>query len=252
MHTLYLGASWAEQSYESVNGRNDPVKTNLARELELVNYTSLAAQRGNSSLTQVEFAQEFMHQHPELAPFRIVFVTANTLDDGHNIFNISRVDFARKFLTTEDPIGLTQHLEELFYQKLNALNVPVALIGAHTDVTCESHDNITVIHPSWQNFLAQQCDLLHINQKRFYGWPAEIANLWLQGVYISERGPPAKFDLGANPSHEVVFFIDRTFCHWTIMERNNLFRGVHPNIRGNQLFAQEIKQSVNNWLDKHR
>jgi hypothetical protein len=249
MHTLYLGASWAEQSYESVNGRNDPVKTNLARELELVNYTSLAAQRGNSSLTQVEFAQEFMHQHPELAPFRIVFVTANTLDDGHNIFNISRVDFARKFLTTEDPIGLTQHLEELFYQKLNALNVPVALIGASIDVTCKNHDNITVIHPSWQNFLAQKCNC---NIPSFYGWNAGIADRWLHGVTIPDVGPPERFELGSSVSPVLINELKNIKSYWKIMRKHKLLVGGHPNILGNQLFAQEIKQSVNNWIDKHQ
>jgi hypothetical protein len=249
MHTLYLGSSWAEQSYESVNGRNDPVKTNLAKELELVNYTSLAAQRGNSSLTQVEFAQEFMHQHPELAPFRIVFVTANTLDDGHDIFNISRVDFARKFLTTEDPIGLTQYLEEVFYQKLDALGVPVALIGASVDVTCKSHNNITVIHPSWQNFLSQKCNC---NVPSFYGWNAGIADRWLRGIVIPEVGPPERFELGSTPSTAMFIEIQRLKSYWKIMREHKLLVGGHPNILGNQLFAQEIKQSVNNWIDKHQ
>jgi hypothetical protein len=251
MHTLYCGPSWAVQSFETPTGDNDTVKTNLAQELELTDYTSLA-QYACSNLEQLQRAQNFISQHPELAPFRIIFVTANTLQDGYKTLGVSRVDFAKSFLISNDPAVIVKSLEQDFYQQLNALDVPVALIGAHTDVTCESHDNITVIHPSWQNFLAQQCDELHFSQKRFYGWPAEIANLWLQGAYIPERGPPAKFDLGANPSHEVVFFIDRTLSHWTTMEKNNLFRGVHPNIRGNQLFAQEIKQSVNNWLDKHQ
>jgi hypothetical protein len=249
MHTLYLGASWAEQSYESVNGRNDPIKTNLVRELELANCTSLAHQRGNSSLTQVEFAQEFMHQHPELAPFRIVFVTANTLDDGHNVFNISRVEFARKFLLNEDPIGLTQHLEEVFYQKLNALGVPVALIGASIDVTCKSHDNITVIHPSWQNFLAQQCNC---NIPNFYGWNAGIADRWLHGIIIPEVGSPERFELGSLASPVLIKELKNIKSYWQIMREHKFLVGTHPNIVGNQLFAQEIKQSVNNWIDKHQ
>jgi hypothetical protein len=251
MHTLYLGPSWAVQSFETFSGDNDTVKTNLAQELELTDYTSLA-QYACSNLEQLQRAQNFISRHPELAPFRIVFVTANTLQDGYKTFGVSQVDFAKSFLISSDPAAIVKSLEQDFYQQLNALDVPVALIGAHTDVTCESHDNITVIHPSWQNFLAQQCELSHFDQKSFYGWPAEIANLWLQGTYIPEHGPPTKFDLGENPSHEVVFFIDRTLSHWTTMEQNNLFRGVHPNIRGNQLFAQEIKQSVNNWLDKYQ
>ena len=165
---------------------------------------------------------------------------------------MSRVEFAKLFLNSKEPEFIVKSLEQDFYQQLNALDIPVALIGAHTDITCDSHDNITVIHSSWQNFLAQQCQTPPVRHISFYGWPVEIANLWLQGMYIPERGAPAKFDLGGNPSHEVVFFIDKVMSNWSTMQKNNLFQGVHPNIRGNQLFAKEIKQSVNNWLDKHR
>jgi len=251
MHTLYCGPSWAVQSFETPSGDNDTVKTNLAQELELTDYTSLA-QCACSNWDQLHRTKEFMQQHPELAPFRIVFVTANTLQDGYETFGMSRVEFAKFFLLSTNPDNIVKSLEQNFYKELNALDIPVALIGAHTDITCESHDNITVIHSSWQNFLAQKCNIPNLDQNSFYGWPAEIANLWLQGAYSPERGLPVKFDLGANPSHEVVFFIDRTLSQWTTMETNNLFQGVHPNIRGNQLFAQEIKQSVNNWLDKHQ
>jgi len=247
MHTLYLGPSWAVQSFESVHGLDDPVKTNLAQELELINYTSLALY-ACSNLDQLQSAQEFMQQHPELAPFRIVFVTANSLQDGYKISRVSQVDFAQAFLTSEDPMHTVKILEQQFYRQLNALGVPVALIGAHTDVECESFDNITVIHTSWQNFLAQQCGL-----NSFYGWPADVGHRWLQGIVIPEYGPPEHFELGTDPSKSVVDEIHKLFnVNWRILEKNRLFKGTHPNILGNQLFAREIKQSVSNWIDKHR
>jgi len=247
MHTLYLGPSWAVQSFETTHGLDDPVKTNLAQELELTNYTSLALY-ACSNLDQLQLAQEFMQQNPELAPFRIVFVMANSLQDGYKISGVSQVEFARAFLTSEDPIGITKTLEQQFYHRVNSVGVPVALIGAHTDVECESFDNITVIHPSWQNFLGQQCGL-----NSFYGWPAEIGHRWLQGIAIPEYGPPEHFELGTNPSKVLVNEVHELLnIKWKIFEKNKLWTGVHPNIRGNQLFAQEIKQSVNNWIDKHQ
>jgi lysophospholipase L1-like esterase len=33
------------------------------------------------------------------------------------------------------------------------------------------------------------------------------------------------------------------------MEKHQLFKGVHPNILGNQLFAKEIADSFNQWID---
>lgn len=247
MHTLYLGPSWAVQSFESTQGLEDTVKTNLAKELELINYTSLACY-ADSNLDQLQAAEQFMQQHPELAPFGIVFVTANSLQDGHKISGVSQVDFARAFLTSTDPIHTVKILERQFYQQLNALGVPVALIGAHTDIECESFDHITVIHPSWQNFLGQQCGL-----NSFYGWPADVAHRWLKGIVIPERGPPEHFELGTDPSPAVVDEIHKLFnANWITLEKNKLFKGAHPTILGNQLFAQEIKQSVNNWIDKHQ
>lgn len=244
MHTLYLGPSWAVQSFESPGGEHDPVRTNLAQELHLTNYTSLALY-ASSNTEQLNLAQEFMQQHPELAPFRIVFVSANTLRDGPNIFNLSLVEFARMFLTSNDPLDLIQSLEQGFYQKLNSLKVPVALIGAHTDVICQSHDNITVIDPSWQNFLGSQCGL-----NSFYGWPADIAHGWLQGIIVPTVGDPQQFDLGTKPSMAVVDEIHKImFKTWMVIEEHKMFRCVHPNILGNQLFAKKIANSFAKWID---
>jgi hypothetical protein len=244
MHTLYLGPSWAVQSFESPGGEHDPVKTNLAQELELKDYTSLALYASNN-FDQLALAQEFIQQHPELAPFRIVFVSANSLSHGYEIFNMSQVEFAKMFLTSNDPLDLVQSLEQKFYQQLVKLNVPVALIGAHTDVIWQSHDNITVIHPSWQNFLAEQCGL-----DSFYGWAADVGHRWLQGINVPKKGPPEHFDLGTKPSSAVVDEIHKIlFKTWMKIEKHQLFKGVHPNILGNQLFAKEIANSFNQWID---
>ena len=247
MHTLYLGPSWAVQSFESTHGSDNPVKTNLAQELELTDYTSLASY-ANSNLDQLQEARIFIQQHPELAPFRILFITANSLQDGHKISGVSQVDFARAFLTSADPINIIKTLEQQFYRHLNNFGIPVALIGAHTDVECESFDNITVIHPSWQNFLGQQCGL-----SSFYGWSGDVGHRLLHGIVIPDYGPPEHFELGTDPSPAVVDEIHK-LCNinWKILEKNQLFKGCHPNILGNQLFAREIKQLVNNWIDNHQ
>ena len=244
MHTLYLGPSWAVQSFESPGGEHDPVRTNLAQEVQLTDYTSPAL-HASSNTEQFNLAQEFMQQHPELAPFRIVFVSANTLKDGPEIFNLSQVEFARMFLTSNDPLDLIKGLESRFYKKLSSLGVPVALIGAHTDITCNSNNNITVIHPSWQNFLGAQCGL-----NSFYGWPADIAHGWLQGIIIPKVGSPEQFDLGTKPSMTAVDEIHKIiFKTWMVIEKHKLFRCVHPNILGNRLFAKEIADSFNKWID---
>jgi hypothetical protein len=248
MHTLYLGPSWAVQSYESPIGKHDPVKINLAQELQLTNYTVLA-QYANGNLDQIRLAETFMEEHPELAPFNIVFVVGNSLRDGYIYSGVSQIEWAKIFLTSKDPIDLVQSEEQRFYRQVNSFGIPVALIGAHTDVSCESHDNITVIHPSWQNFLANQCVTNTPHIEPFYGWAADVAHTWLQGIVIPTVGPPVPFDLGGNPSVVVVDEITKIFEIWRKLENYKLFRGVHPNILGNQLFAKEIANSFNKWID---
>jgi hypothetical protein len=260
MHTLYLGPSWAVQSYETTTGLDDPVKTNLAQELRLTNSTSLA-QYASSNYGQVKEAQIFMQQHPELAPFRIVLVTANSLRDGPVNSVMTEVEWAKTFLTSNDPLDTVMTLEQEFYQHLNSLGIPVALIGAHTDVSCKSHDNITVIHASWQNFLWQHSGLnkplrqnfleKQSSLDNFYGWAADVAHRWLQGVYIPvDGGPPETFDLGGKPSPAVVDEIHKLlFYIWRPMEEHKLFKGVHPTILGNQLFAKEIAKPFKQWID---
>ena len=239
MHTLYLGPSWAVQSYESNNGDNDPIKTNLAQELKLTNYT-LLADYSNTNIAQLNKAITFMDQHVELGPFCLVFVLSSSLHDAPVFYNLSDEKFAYKFLDSSDPISIIKDVEKLFYQELNKLDIPIALIGAHTDVVdFNFKENITVIHPSWQNFLGSQCGL-----SKLFGWPAEVANLWLQG----RLGYNIHIDRVC-PSKEVVFEIDKLFSCWTTMQQNKLWNGVHPSILGNQLFAKEIADSFNRWID---
>ena len=244
MHTLYLGPSWAVQSYESVQGLGDPIKTNLAIELELADYTLLAGY-ANSNFDQLSQAKIFMQTNKQLQPFNAVFVTANALQDGWKIYQKSQIEFAKDFLFANDPLDIVQDLEQKFYQQLQTLDIPVALIGAHTDVTCKSHNNITVIHPSWQNFLAQQCGL-----NSFYGWAADVAHRWLQGTVIPDHGPPVHFEMETQPSPAVVDLVHSMITvNWYQLEKNKLFVGNHPNILGNQLFAKEIADSFNKWVD---
>ena len=125
MHTLYMGPSWAVQSFETDAGLDDPVKTNLAQELTLQNFTSLA-RFANSNFLQLKWAREFMHNHPELAPFRIIFVTSNSLQDGYLLSDLPQVEFARMFLTSADPLDIVRSWEQRFYQQLDQLDIPVA------------------------------------------------------------------------------------------------------------------------------
>jgi len=119
-------------------------------------------------------------------------------------------------------------------KEISELDHPVVLIGAHSDIFDCNHSNITVIHPSWQKFLADTCGV-----KLNFGWGAEVAHKFI----ISN--PDIK------PSYSIVDAISDTFNSWHKLEMNHLFQICHPNVLGNRLFAKEIKDPLFNWLEKY-
>jgi hypothetical protein len=244
MHTLYLGPSWAVQSFETPLG-NDAVKTNLAKELNLQNYVDLS-RCGDSNMNQLSMAKQFLQENQ--GPARAVFITSNSLQDSETLLDTPIEDFARYFMCQSDPVAVIKTVETKFYQHLCDLNIPVALIGAHTDIVDYAWpDHITVIHASWQNFLLEQG---RISTPRFFGWAAEVAHRWLHNRIEGRQGPEYTLDLEVPVSNDVVFCIDQAFTLWSKLERRRLWSNVHPNIRGNELFAQAIGDLVNQWLEK--
>ena len=240
MHTLYLGPSWAVQSYESLYGYDDPVKTNLAKELNFNNYTQLA-HYGDSNLTQLNKAKKFISDNIDLGPFRIFFVVNTSLDDSAEFYKTNLADFAKTFLLSTIPLTLVKELEILFYKELEQLDMPIAVVGSHTDIVDYTfNNNVTVIDPSWQNFIGSQCGV-----ERFFGWPAAMGHAWMQGSLNGTGHYNVDFD----PSMEVVFEINRVFDYWTSFVDAGLWCGVHPNIQGNQLYANHIREKVNQWFD---
>lgn len=243
MRTLYLGPSWAVQSFDPPQG-NDNVTTNLAQELNLMSCVDLA-RCGDSNMSQLKMAQEFLAAEP--GPARAIFITANSLQDSEELLGIDRVDFAKHFLAHNDSAAVIKDLERSFYQKLCELEIPVALIGAHTDVFDYKWPSyITVIHDSWQKFLLTQANIVANN---FFGWPAEVAHRWLQGQIDSKQGSIVELAQDRSPSADVVFQTHKTLRLWQRLQQNRLWYEVHPNRRGNVLFAAEIKNSMQQWLD---
>jgi len=232
MHTLYLGPSWAVQSFETPMGQ-DLERTNLAEQLDLKNFSNLAA-CGENNFQQLYMAKTFMAENRRLGPFRAVFVTAQSLNYGHILYQTTKDEFVKYFLTHHDVVSVVKDVETKFYKELADLNIPVALIGAHTDVIPGHWGNlITVIHHSWQNFLAKQSGL-----RDFFGWPADVAQGWLST------------ETHIKPSVSAVSEISLILDIWDKLELHRLFCGVHPNIQGNKLFAKAISELVNQWLDK--
>jgi hypothetical protein len=89
------------------------------------------------------------------------------------------------------------------------------------------------VHPSWQKFLANQ-----VNVDLQHGIGCEVIHRMLM---IDAK------DLV--PSKAVVDLISDTFKSWHCLELRRVFNYCHPNKNGTKLFAAEIAQNLNTWIN---
>jgi len=210
---IYAGGSWAKLSYDTPQGDPDTA-TNL---LELWGLTDVAintSRRGSNFNEQLAYISEYDSSLP------VVYISCETLNilDGQQ-YIVPGVDVWR----------LRQDINLRNMQALAQLDNPVAVIGAHTDITdC----GVTVIDSSWQNFLCRTAGL------------------------------PEQYNLGADVLHrhlhqidfrvvndEMIDCIHDQFAVWHELEKQKLMCWCHPTTLGNQLYAAHIEDKVKEFLN---
>jgi len=220
---IYSGPSWALQSFDTPQGR-EPNTTSLVQEWGLAHIAHNVSARGS------DFDRQFGHFVNTDLP--IVYVMCEPLA----VHNRSSSQKYHKFLDTYKKSwqDVWQHREELYQEQMHKLaSLPnrVAVIGAHSDVSTVP-DGITVIDPSWQNYLRQLAGL-----DTGYNWGVEILHRQMFG---SNR----HIDLHPKASRFIVDLIYDQFEVWKALEKHNLFCDVHPNRRATELYAQHTLNGV--------
>jgi hypothetical protein len=215
---LYLGPSWARRSFNTPNG-DEVDYTSLYKELNLQDYnvTNIAAPGDGNQ----HFIDQVKTRYQQVDA--IIWVYCEPIIDITDRSN---------WLLSEDCYSLRQDKNKQLLSQISNLNVPIALIGAHSDIEDCNHPNIEVIHPSWQRFLADYADV-----KLDKGWGCEIAHRWLMMDY-----PKLK------PSKNLVNYVSDTWRAWCELDMSGVFCWCHPNRFGNELFANEIRQNMLTWL----
>lgn len=216
---LYVGPSWAYRSYDTPNGSESDY-TNLIQELNLsvVNLSK----PGASNIEMLDIVNNYKEDYSA-----IIWILAEPLTDlAWDQTKIKNVFESDHFW--EIRLELMQNT----FKRISSVGCPVALIGGHSDVIDCNHNNITVIHPSWQKFLADS-----VNAKLEHGWGAEVAHR----ILMTEAQDIV-------PSMSVVDLVSDTFKSWHTMELKRVFNWCHPNKNGNKLFAKEIAKSLNTWI----
>jgi hypothetical protein len=215
---LYVGSSCAYRSYDTMDGTESDY-TNLLKELELsaVNLS----RRGLSNMECLDLVNQYEGHYDA-----IIWVYCEVISDCLH-------EFKQNFIESENFWALRSKMNQKILDMINRLGCPVGLIGGHSDVVDCNQTNITVIHPSWQKFLANQVgvDLEH-------GWGAEVAHRYAMYEFKKSKPSKAMIDLTSD-----------TLRAWTQMEMSGVWFGVHPNRKGNELFAKEIKSSVQSFIN---
>jgi len=218
---LYVGPSWAVRSFDTVEGSEDDF-TNLIQELNL-DVMNLA--KSDYSNTQCLTAvKNHIKDNKDIRGIIWVYCEP-ILDVPHEL--------KKTVIESDNFWSIREIVNQRILSQINNLNIPVGLIGGHSDIVNCDYSNITVIHPSWQKFLAE-----NVGVSLKHGWGAEVAHRY------------AMYEIkDSSPSKPFVFEVSDTLKSWSEMEMLGVFRGVHPNKKGNILFAKEIANNIQSFIN---
>jgi hypothetical protein len=234
MQYLYTGPSWAKSSFPLENVSI----TNLAKEWRFDFFD--VSQFSCSVLNRVNYIQTLNNKLP------IIWIYNEPFGNCEDITGISMA----KLLQRSDWKDIWNECNQYCLSAIASLDCPILLIGGHSDIVDCNHANITVACESWQKWLAQQAGMPVKNGVvsvamddggNFVihnGWGAEIIHR-----YMHEHPE-------INPDESLVEGIWDIFYFWKQLEKANLFYDCHPNFRANQLFADFLFPTVEQFLRK--
>jgi len=224
---LYTGPSWAALSYD-VPGGDWNNYTNLLKEwnLDLVN----SSLRGSSNISCLRRIKKIDKKID-----KIIWIYCEPLvsiRQGSRYKEQSYHDSKQciRFLTCNDPYDFRCNLAEKELKEISMLDIPIGLIGSHSDVFEETlnFNNLFMLEQSWQKFMCNSVQ---------HGWGVEVANnMILEYTEIK-------------PSVQVVDYVYNQWPYWKQMEQDNLFCGNHPNRKSTEEFAKHTKPNVVEFIN---
>lgn len=227
MTPLYVGPSWAARSYETIDDTDTEI-TNLFLEWKIeVKDFSRPSYTNGMLLNKVK---NHLSKNPQDKESPIIWIFAEPLTDSF-IYDEPKIE---NLLEKENWWEVRNRVKKYLLDDIAALGNPIALIGSHSDVPSKSdYENVTIIHPSWQKFLAQQIGIEIIE-----GFGADVIHRFI----IMDRS--------IKPCYDAVKRTSDLFSHWHQLEMHNLFQICHPNLQGNKIFAKFIESDVKQWLSQ--
>ena len=220
---IYTGPSWGELSYEPMQDFDVyPNYTNLALEWNIPCYN--VAKRANNNYQCIDSVRSLNKDLP------VIWIMCEPL-----VAILHNVPAQHEYLQSNNHLAVRQDLLHEQLRAMNDLGLSIGIVGAHSDIRQQdinNFSNLSIIHPSWQNFLADKVNV----QSRNYNWGYEIAHVMFR-VF-----PEIK------PNDRLVMDMYDGLDFWQQLEKENVFCDVHPNKQGNIQFAELIKQRVIDFI----
>ena len=230
----YTGPSWAASSYPI----EDENATNLAK-LWNIPYVDQSIPGAHAIYNLNSLYKQKIPKGP------VVWLYNEPL----NVLNRATKMENKEFLIRNDWKEIWQECNQFCLNSIARLGRPVLLFGAHSDIVDCDHDNIVVGHKSWQRFLAEKAGMItrkgKINVTMDDGGSYSFRQCW--GAEVIHRTMHENPDI--EPNKSLTDSIWNMFFFWKQLEKQDLFSDVHPNLRGNKLFAEYTKPMVLKFLE---
>lgn len=235
MQYVYTGPSWAKTSFPMTT-----MNTNLAKEWK-ISFHDLSCV-ATSVLNRVNAIKHSQYKLP------IIWIYNEPLADLQHITGMTMTEFVAR----PDWQDVKNECNHYCLSAIAELDLPVLLIGGHSDIVDCNHKNITVGCHSWQKWLAVQANMTVNNDIVFvdmedggnftidHAWGAEVAHR-----FIYEHPE-------VTPTPSLVNNMWNIFYFWQKLEQVNLFYEVHPNLHANQIFAEFLLPSVQKFLKENK
>lgn len=222
---IYAGPSWATLSY------GDGPITNLAAQWDIRHKSICHRGARNTWMKHLLEAE---------ASVPVVFLYCEPLVD---IFQGTKSNNRRwvnsrcnEYVKTVDHRAYRKSLAAECLENLNSLNIPIGFIGAHSDIhdsDITGLDNLTVIHPSWQQWMKDVCDV----SLPSLNFGCEVAHNLIK-----------YFSVDIDPQEMLINDIHDQYAVWDKLEEAGYFSESHPNRRSNIEFAEFVKPAVVKFL----
>ena len=208
---IYAGPSWAKKSFDHF-----PASTNLIKEWKLE----------DSAIDLSQSATWFSKQYERLINIEkelpVIYITCEPLNHISGICD------------EKDVMKFRKNIHENHMNILRNIKNPVAIIGAHTDVSYDdvSNSNNRIIDLSWQNFLLREANI-----PERYNFGADI-------IHREWHANDCKIK-----DQSILEQIQSQFEVWDRLDQEGLMYGPHPTRKGNELYAEYIYDKVQEFIN---